>query len=303
MSIAWRMAQSGISVTVFDAGRIGGRERGVASWAGAGMLAPGGEVEGSSRWAELSVESLKLYPAFVAELREESGMSIDFRQCGAIERDPTPGRAEAQQVLGIRSERLSDREIFYPDDAMVDPRNVVQSLKVACERRGVVLREDEPVHRVDGPAVIAAGAWSSAIETPIPILPSFPIKGFLVSYRMEPGSLGPILRSGHTYILQRSSGVTIAGSSTERAGFDSSLSAEIVADIDRRARELLPSLPEPESSWFGFRPATASLEPEVRRLPGTDIYLAYGHYRNGILLAPITANLQMDLLSNAAGHL
>ena len=300
MSIAWRMAQSGMQVTVFDAGRIGGSERGVASWAGAGMLAPGGEVEGSSKWAELAVESLRIYPDFVGELQEESGAQIDFRQCGAIERDPIPGRAEAQRKLGIRSERISDRDIFYPDDAIVNPRDVVQALRVACQHRGVNFRENEAVHSVQGPVVIAAGAWASSIETPVPIPPSFPIKGHLVSYRMPPGSLGSILRSGHTYILQRWNGVTIAGSSTERIGFDHVLNQEIVAEIDRRARNLFPQLPEPESAWFGFRPATESLQPEIRRLPGTDIFLAYGHYRNGILLAPITANLQMDLLSNNA---
>jgi len=287
MSIAWRLAQRGLRVEVFDAGRIGGE----ASWAGAGMLAPGGEVASHSRLAQLAVESLKLYPAFIAELQAESGCSIDFQQCGAIELTSDDSRAQAQAALGIRSQRLSPTELFYPDDASVDPRHVTHALRVACERRSVKIQENSPLTELDGPAVLAAGAWSSQIQTPVPIEPSLPIRGHLVSYRMAPGSVPKILRSGHTYILQRKSGLTIAGSVTERVGFDRSLNPEIVADIDRRARAILPELPAPHESWLGFRPATESLEPQIGLLPGTEIFQAYGHYRNGILLAPITAQL------------
>jgi glycine/D-amino acid oxidase-like deaminating enzyme len=293
MSIAWRLAQRGLRVEVFDAGRVGGE----ASWAGAGMLAPGGEVSSHSRLAQLAVQSLQLYPAFVAELESESGCSIDFQPCGAIEYTPDDSRAQAQAALGIRSQRLSPTELFYPDDASVDPRHVTRALRVACERRGVAIHENSPVTKLDGPSVLAAGAWSSQIQTPVPIEPSFPIRGHLVSYRMPPGSVPRILRSGHTYILQRRSGLTIAGSESERAGFDRSLNQTIVADIDLRARAILPQLPAPHESWLGFRPATESLEPQIGPLPGTEIFLAYGHYRNGILLAPITAQLAADRLT------
>src|SRR5271156_2552091 len=92
MSIAWRLAQRGLRIEVFDAGRIGGE----ASWAAAGMLAPGGEVDAPSRWAKLAVTSLQLYPDFVRELESESGITIDFRQCGAVERTRDDTRATAQ---------------------------------------------------------------------------------------------------------------------------------------------------------------------------------------------------------------
>jgi glycine/D-amino acid oxidase-like deaminating enzyme len=108
---------------------------------------------------------------------------------------------------------------------------------------------------------------------------------------MAPGSLGPILRHGHTYVMQRSNGFTIAGTSSETVGFDRMLDAAVVADIHARGCELLPALcaaGEPEA-WLGFRPATADLEPHVGRLENTALWLAYGHYRNGILLAPATA--------------
>src|ERR1700726_3541640 len=96
MSIAWRLAQRGLKVEVFDAGRVGGE----SSWAGAGMLAPGGEVDAPTRLAQLTVDSLGLYPEFVRGLESESGLPIDFRQCGAIEQTADDARAQAQAVLG-----------------------------------------------------------------------------------------------------------------------------------------------------------------------------------------------------------
>src|SRR5271168_73926 len=82
LSCAWRLAQKGIPVTIFDAREAGAE----ASWAGAGMLSPGGEVSEDSRLARMALESLAQYPGFVKELEEDSGLSIDYRRCGAVER-------------------------------------------------------------------------------------------------------------------------------------------------------------------------------------------------------------------------
>jgi glycine oxidase len=314
-SVAWRLAQRGVSVAIFEAGRIGSE----ASWAGAGMLAPGGEVEGPSAWALRSIESVKLYPAFLAELQEESGITADFRACGAVEASFSEAefaagedRAIEQQKLGITSERLSSDDVlarmphigtasltggfFYPGDAVVDPREVVDGLRVACERRGVRIEEGRRVRTLDelkgATVVVAAGAWAGELDPSLPR--SFPVKGHLIGYQVRPGSLGPIVRRGHTYILQRSNGFTIAGSTTEHAGFDRSVSASTVQSLHRRAHELIPSLliSSPDESWIGFRPGAD--EPHVGRFGDAPVWLAYGHYRNGILLAPVTAQLVAD---------
>jgi glycine oxidase len=109
-SIAWRLSQSGLRVLLLDAARMGGE----ASSAGAGMLAPGGDIEQHSPWIGLAIESLRLYPAFVAELQEETGCRIDFQRLGAVELAPSPrewqaleDRARRQSALGIPS-RCSD---------------------------------------------------------------------------------------------------------------------------------------------------------------------------------------------------
>jgi glycine oxidase len=308
LSCAWALARAGRRVTVFDKGAAA-RE---ASWAGAGMLAPGGEFEADSEVARMALRSLDLYQAFVDELRRESGVQIDFRQCGAIE---VGDEAELARVaglrdrLGIQSEACSYRgraARFYPGDGLVDPRQVTEALLT-----GVSVREHEPVIRIaedglwvetsqgryeDEGVLIAAGAWSSRLYPGLP--ETRPVRGHLVSYRMSPGIVGSIVRGGGTYVMQRSSGLVIAGSSTEDAGFDREIDEGIVADIARRAEELVPELrgvPIAER-WNGLRPGIAGSGPVIGCVPGTTVYTAFGHYRNGILLAPETARLVAGLI-------
>ena len=325
MSIAWRLAQQRAGVTVLEAGTVGGE----ASWAAAGMLAPGGEIDEASSWSSFALESLRLYPSFIEELEEEAGSRIDYRQSGAIDLAFTESewsdlqtRAHRQRPLGIESSPISSNSLprlvqndfhgamFYPEDAQVNPREIVQSLKRACTARGVVVCEREAAAGIQCSehfasvqsvrqtytsswVVLAAGAWSSSIplcvdgqdrDTPR----SFPVRGHLLGYQIEPNSLPPILRHGHTYILQRAGGFTIAGGSSEQAGFNRELNGAIVADIGKRAARLIPALSNP-TPWLGFRPATESPGPTLERLAGSRVWMAYGHYRNGILLAPATA--------------
>jgi glycine oxidase len=248
-------------------------------------------------------------------LTAETGLPIDFRQCGAIEIARSESewlklnaRVVRQRVLGIRVELGSKpQSVFYPDDAIVDPRDTMRALRAACIRSGVHLVEGSPTRRIEVSGgsvavegydaafgVLAAGAWSSSIPvfvdgTRCLIPPTWPVRGHLLGYKLRPGLVGPILRHEHTYILQRSHGFVIAGSSTENAGFERTVDSAIATDIRQRAEDLLPDLKsasEPEV-WVGFRPAAD--EPVIRRVPGSPIWLAYGHYRNGILLAPATA--------------
>jgi len=332
-SIAWRLAQQGISVQLADTGRLGGQ----ASWAGAGMLAPGSEVVAPSEWGRLALESWREYGTFVKELEAESAVPIDYRVCGAIElalddREAVElrNRSHAQAAIGIPSTAASEAEILsqipslavrgftarhYPKDAQVDPRHVTSALGQACLRRNVTISEQTSVNRIQvaasgvtvhtagdrwtaATAVIAAGAWSSAIQVEVegsilPIPESYPIRGHLLGYDLPPGSLAPMLRCGHTYLLQRSNGLVIAGTSEERVGFDPQLDPDTVDSIRRRAERLLPEplMGQHPGAWIGFRPATASLVPVLESHAGGRLWLAYGHYRNGILMAPATARV------------
>jgi glycine oxidase len=195
--------------------------------------------------------------------------------------------------------------VFYPDDAVVDPRHIMRSLVTACRARGVEIFEQTAVRDVKPApngvvveemiartAVIAAGAWSSTIRVgQIPLPETFPVRGHLLGFWLEPGLLPHILRRGSIYVFQRSNGYVIAGSDMARVGFEPGPDPDRTAYIHHEAAALFPALAEkrPDDVWTGFRPATAAGQPHVCRLAESRVWLAYGHFRNGILLAPHTA--------------
>ena len=285
---AWRLARGGARVTVYDQGRIGGE----ASWAGAGMLAPGGEFAVESRWGKLGMESLRMYPGFVRELEATTGRRIDFRICGAEEisgdEEEMERRVMAQREMGIRVERMASGHWWYPDEAVVNPRDVVAARRAAGEGLGVTYREGVAVSAPEEETVVwSTGAWAPG---------GFPVKGHLIRYGMPLGSLPRIVRQGHFYVLQRGSGETIAGADMERAGFERSVRAAAVEEIREAAEAMVPELRgvPMEEAWVGFRPGSVTGEPVVGRRGESRIWDAYGHFRNGILLAPITAKMLCD---------
>src|SRR5579862_474283 len=296
-SIAWRLAQSGVHVTLFDAGTLGGE----TSSAGAGMLSPGGEFEKPSVWFDLGTESMRMYPAFVDELRTATGVPVDFQICGCrqfVETESARRRAEFQIRAGVRVELTPDG-LFYPMDAFVDPTDVVRALRVACKAQDVAIVEQHPISEIASEqyraVVIASGVWSTQIRVrhrgqPVPLPPVKPIKGHLIGFQFAPGALGPMLRRGHSYVLQRSNGFLVAGSNEEDIGFDRSIDPKICDEIHHHAAELFPPLANaaPCARWIGLRPFSPD-GPHISRVDGTNVWLAYGHFRNGILLAPLTA--------------
>jgi glycine oxidase len=331
-SIAWRLAQRGWRVTLFEKGSIGGE----ASWAAAGMLSPGGEIEGPSDFGSLATESRRLYSKFISELEQASGLAIDYQECGALdvayslaEWECLQARAARQAATDIRSKQVGTHDVavfwphlrtegltgalFYPADAFVNAPEVMVALAAACQRSGVSILQNCPVHSAHisdtqatvesnrgkeafEAAVIAAGAWSSGIVLAgVPALPSAePVKGHLIGYQQPPGTCHTIVRHGHTYLLQRASGLLICGASLERVGFDREIRAGVVASLSEQAAFLLPHLREtaPSEVWTGLRPGSEALR--IGSWHSNRLYLAYGHYRNGILLAPLTSERIAD---------
>ncbi len=327
LSTAWRLAQRGFRVTLFDQSTLGSE----ASWAGAGMLAPGGEIDEPSPLAAMAIESRQIYPAFVRELERESGLTIDFQELGAIdlaysaeELAALEARAAKQSAMGIASQPVACERVtafwprvrsqglvgarFYPGDGSVNPREVVAALSAVCRRLGVRFVEncrvaeildrglDVEINTAHGPeihqaALVAAGAWSGSIAlNPFPLPASWPVKGHLVGYHQPAQTCHTIIRHGHTYLMQRTNGLLIAGTSVETVGFDRQVDPQIVSELSSAAAFVMPHLLEtsPSESWVGFRPASEQLQ--LGRWQSGNVYLAYGHYRNGILLAPLTAD-------------
>ncbi len=231
LGIAWRLAQAGCRVQVYDRGEAG---RG-ASWAAAGMLAAAVETEpGEEALLALTLESQRLWPGFAQELEALTGITVGYRDEGtvvvALNRDDAEQLRHTYQFqkgLGLDLEWLSgaavrQREphlrpgipaaVLSPRDHQVENRAIVTALASAARRAGVAVHEHCPVHeiefaggRVSGAAtaqgrvaadvvVLAAGAWSREIGGLPPSLapPVRPIKGQMLALRMDPAA--PLVR-------------------------------------------------------------------------------------------------------------
>jgi glycine oxidase len=149
--------------------------------------------------------------------------------------------------------------------------------------------------------VLAAGAWASSLATTIGVeIDVRPVRGQILLLRGEPGLLGPTVNNGDSYLLPRRDGRILVGSTMEDAGFDAVTTPEAISRLRGLARAIFPATENMvgETAWAGLRPGTPDRLPyigPVQDVPG--LLLATGHYRNGILLAPITARLIADVVA------
>ncbi|HME90984.1 MAG TPA: glycine oxidase ThiO [Myxococcaceae bacterium] len=327
--IALRLAQSGASVTIVERTAPGAE----ASSAAAGVLAPQLEAEGPGHFLELCLRSRALYPSFAEELQSLSGISIDYRSAGvlkvAFSEDLAP-RFEAmvawQKASGLRAELLAPSDalglepnlsprvavaVYLPDDHQVDNRLLVRALSIAAARAGVAFRigsarsvaaegdraigvdVDGELLRSDA-VVIAAGSWSSLIQgIGIPARSVKPMRGQMVQLQADPSLLRLALIEEHSYVVPRTDGRVLAGTTFELAGYERRVTAEGVKTILERALELCPKLAQAPIAevWAGLRPYTEDQLPILGTGPLRGLFFATGHFRTGILLAPITAKV------------
>jgi glycine oxidase len=309
LSIAWRAAQRGLRATVFDRGPFGEG----TSWVAAGMLAPVSEADaGEPALLRAGRESLSRWPAFAAELE----LGDAYRECGTlvVARDADEAKAlERERVLledlGLPVTRLLGSAarklepglapgiraaLDVPGDHAVDPRSLIAALVVACERAGVVLRPGEEVGEppAGGRVVLATGAWAGA--------PVRPVKGQILRLRDPdgPGLIDRVIRHERFYLVPRGDGRYVLGATMEERGFDVTVTAGGVRELLQEAQLVVPGIDEMvlEETAAGLRPGTPDNGPLLgEREDG--VIVAAGHHRNGILLAPLTADAIAALLA------
>lgn len=208
-------------------------------------------------------------------------------------------------------------------DAQVNPRRLLRALPIALARAGGSLHEGARVTAVtpedDGYAIayarddrahttratqvlIAAGAWSRQIDsilTGVPLLPLplRPVKGQILRLRGE-RLVRHVVRTPDVYLVPRADGELVIGASMEEQGFDTRPTAGAVLELLREARRVLPGIAELELTecGVGFRPALRDHLPAIGCLDGRGLFVATGHFRNGVELAPVTARLLTDLM-------
>ena len=332
LGIAWRLAQAGCPVTVFEAGAAG---RG-ASWAAAGMLAAAAEAEpGESDLVALGRQSQTLWPDFAEDLRAASGLDPAYRDEGlliaALTRDEAEKlrfdhdflRARGLPVSWLSAAELRQREphlsrhvvagLSSPEDHQVDNRRLVTALHRAAVAAGATVREHTPVTAIETAAgrasglvaggeshaadvvVLAAGAWSRDLPgLPEAVRPPVrPIKGQMLALRMDPSAplLRHVLWAPTAYLVPRRDGRLIVGGTVEERGFDETLTAGGVYALLEAAWRAIPAIEELpiDEFWVGFRPGSRDDAPILGPSELDGLWLATGHHRNGILLAPLTA--------------
>jgi glycine oxidase len=258
---------------------------------------------------------------------------------GREEVDRLRFRYDLQQRLGLVTEWLGSGEarrrepglrasvsaaIFCPGDHQVEARLLVAALAKAYLAAGGVLIEDCPVEgletaggRVAGvvtgqgscraaTVVLAAGAWSAELPG-LPaeaVLPVRPLKGQSLALRMPTGApmVSRMVWTEQIYLAPKSDGRLIVGATVEERGFDASLTAGGVYALLDGARRALPGIEELaiDEIWCGFRPSSRDDAPILGETALPGLLAATGHHRNGILLAPVTAQAIADLVQGGA---
>jgi glycine oxidase len=329
LSIARELSQTH-SVLVLDKGEIGEG----TSWAAAGILSPQSEVDSASTFFELGMASRRLYPELTAALREETGTDPLYCDEGLLvlgfsEEDMNVLRARCvwQRRIGLESEMISGPQVreleplvtlpvegamLIPTDSHVVPRLLVKALHQSCLCRNVTTRAGVLVNTVAKQRVhagsevfeakhivVASGVWSAQIDGLSPRVPVQPRKGEILSLRMPERAFRRIVRWEHTYFVPRRNGELVVGATNTDAGFDRVSTRVGIGSLLTSARKIsshIESYPILET-WSGLRPATPDGMPIIGFSSLDGVIYATGHYRNGVLLAPITAAIVAALIN------
>jgi len=297
------------SVLVLERGDPG-RE---ASTAAAGMLAAT-DPETPPALRAMTLKSARIYPDFVGKLEHSTGIEVDFRRQGTIVLGEEAPPANYHQLFPQDLQRIEPalqahgRPAFLVAEDTVDPVPLMQAALRAAELAGIEIRNNVAVQQMCWKgqqvevstekgvftalsAVNCMGAWSGA--------PVRPRKGqMLYLGSVRPGELQHVVRAPEVYIVPRSSGKVLLGTTVEDVGFDKSVRKETIQALHDAARRYVPELATARvtETWAGLRPGSPDDLPLIGPTDERNVFLASGLFRNGILLAPLTAKITADLV-------
>ncbi|HEY2547083.1 MAG TPA: FAD-dependent oxidoreductase, partial [Candidatus Acidoferrum sp.] len=250
-----------------------------------------------------------LQAIFSRDAREELSTVIALHHGLGLKAEPL----SAQDALGLEPSLSDDLEagVLRPDEASVDNRALTQAVLEAARRRGVQFFSGNSVEaiwreggrcaglqlkneRVEAQwTVVAAGCFSANIEGVAPYAPVRPAKGQMVSLRSDDLKIERVLWSEKIYLVPRNDGRILAGATVEYTGFERTVTAGGLEKILGGAIELAPGLAgaRVEETWAGLRPDSPDHLPILGPTDIDGLLIATGHFRSGILLAPVTAKL------------
>ncbi len=326
LSIALELHWRGLAVQVLTRSNTE-----AAAWAAAGMLAPQAEEIRPSALLDLCLWSRSLYQDWTTKLSAMTGLDTGYWECGIVapRYQPWDGldRSDWQPVEELQTHlphlKFSSEVaggFWFAADGQVDNRALYQALQAAAQLAKIEIITDIEVQALERMGqsidrlttnqgdfsashyVLATGAWSGQL-LPIPVVPR---KGQLLALQVPDIHnlpLETVLFGEETYIVPRRDGRIVIGATSEDVGFLPGNTSAGVQELMAKAARLCPQLATYpiQEQWWGFRPATIDEQPILGASPYANLTLATGHYRNGILMAPATAQLIADALTQVAG--
>ena len=336
LSIARRLAREKLRVALIDQGRLGQESSWAAAGMltlsfRAGTPEPFRRLSAASlaMHADLAAALREETGIDVGHARSGT-LQLLFDAKDAAEAEEI---ASVRRADGLVTERLAARDVWerepavsktvqgahlHPEAAQVRNPWLGRALAVAAQRAGAELREGTPAHelirrgdRIIGvragtetieakTTVIAAGAWSGAFASALgTALPVQPARGQMLLLEAFPPLLRHLVHRGSDYIASRGDGKILVGSTVEFVGFVKDNTAEAVHTLVRKGLQMVPHLGTARfvRAWAGLRPHTPDGLPYLGPVPGREgVLLATGHFRNGILLAPVTAEIVAALV-------
>jgi glycine oxidase len=320
LSIAYELASRGATVRILDARGAGQG----ATWASAGILAPHIEAH-SEPMRRLSVASLNEYDNFIDRVTVDSDQLIEYQRAGTLQ---VALNGEESQRLSQGVERLVAGQVDHqfldadaarrlepalgdivsalhvPQQGYVGVRSLVSALVEALAERDVIVAEAQvqdllgEAARADA-VVVAAGSWSQDLAVEGKSIPIRPIRGQILHVRLPRPPASRVIWGERCYLVPWEDGSVLVGATSEDVGFDERATTAGVRTLLDRGVELLPELNAAffEEVRVGLRPATPDELPLIGRSSTMrGVFYATGHYRNGVLLAPITALAVADLV-------
>jgi len=319
LSLSIELRKKGARVLVIERGEPG-RE---ASHAAGGMLVDCA-LETPPALQPVATASARMYPEFAHELEIESGTKVDLRDQGTILFPPaehaTPSAFSALTPAQLAELEPALSEVkdpaFFVKERSVDPKALTAAAIKTAKNRGVDFSSGDSVTAVnlsDGhvtgvttnktsflasSVVNCAGAWSGQVG-PV-AFPTRPVKGQILCLVMPSRMLlKHVIRSPRVYLIPRSDGRLLVGATIEEAGFDKRTDASTIQRLHQAAIALVPKLLDAQihDAWAGLRPGTPDTLPILGATETPGYYVATGHFRDGILLAPITAQVMAEVIT------
>mgnify|MGYP001158294343 CR=1 FL=1 len=330
LSIAYTFAKKNIPVEVLSKNRSES-----AGFVAAGMLAA--HAEGlDNELLKFGQESQNLIPTWIRDIEIDSGIDCGLKKCGILvpfnnikdlKNFPTYSYGEyltqtemEHEVSGLHS-HWQHGLLFEQDGQIDNRRRLMRALERACTINNVKFQEGTDIKELifehghfSGvqivnalgdtksifckKAILCCGAWSKQVFDELPI---FPIKGQMLSIQGPARRMKRILFSRKTYLVPRDDGLIIVGATVEKkAGFNQGNTPQGIKELQEGIKSLFPEAtnwPHMEH-WWGFRPATPDLKPIIGKSSIKNLFIASGHYRNGVLFSAITSQIIFNLITN-----